>query len=769
VELLIALFSGFVAAALAPWLHRLLGERMAYLAALVPLGVTLYFGQRLGTPGAEQATAARYDWVPELGLSLSLYLDGLSLLFVLLIAGVGALVLLYSRAYMAGRPDFGVFFAYMLGFMASMIGLVLAGNLLTLYVFWELTTLASFILIGFEHERQEARRAALQSLLVTAVGGLAMLAGLILLGIAGGSFEVAQLLSRGDAVREHSLYPAILALILIGAFTKSAQFPFHFWLPNAMEAPTPVSTYLHSATMVKAGVYLLARLLPVLGETVEWHVTVTTVGATTMFVGALMAYWHHELKAVLAYLTINVLGTLVMLLGLGTRLAVKAALVYILAHGLYKGALFLMAGAVHHQTHTLDVRRLGGLWRRMPVTFGAALLAALSMAGLIPLFGFVSKELYLEAVWKAPSAAAALTAVSVAASMLLVAGAGIVGLLPFVGPPAEPARGAREAGFLLLFSPVLLAVAGVAAGLYPQVLATPLVERGLGSVLREPASVKLALWHGLTVPLGLSAAALLAGAALYVVRGPALRWTSALAPLKHWGPEAWYERSLGALQWAAAKQTRLLQSGYLRLYVLTVLAATVGLVGAMLVRMGLPRLAQPSINVRFSEGVAAVLIVVAALATVRSRGRYRAVAALGVVGFSMSWMFALFGAPDLAMTQIAVETLTVLLFVLAFRGLPEFKDLSPAGTRIRDALLAGCAGAMMTLLVLLVIEPPGPSPVSEYYAQHSYTLAHGRNVVNTILVDFRALDTLGEVTVLATAALGVYALLRLVLREGRAR
>ncbi|MDQ3331261.1 MAG: hypothetical protein M3552_11505, partial [Planctomycetota bacterium] len=438
-DLLVAVLAPLAVAPLMPLVRRFAGRHVGDVAAAIPLAITVYFARYVGTLGDGQSVAFRRAWVPEIGLSLSLRLDGLSLLFVLLISGIGALVCVYAGGYLAGNRRLGSFFGSLLAFMTAMLGIVLAENLLTLYVFWEFTTLTSFLLISFEHERQAARAAAMQALLTTAAGGLCLLAGVILLGLIGGSFEITELIERGDAVRAHRLYPAAVILILLGAFTKSAQFPFHYWLPNAMAAPTPVSAYLHSATMVKAGVYLLARLSPLLGGTDLWTVTVTGVGAVTMVVGTVLAFTSYDMKGILAYLTINVLGTLTMLIGLGTELAAEAAMIYLLAHALYKGALFLVTGAVDHAAHSRDLRELSGLRHRMPLTALIAALAALSMAGVVPFFGFLAKESYLHAVVEAPRMWPLLTFAAVVASVLVVAGAGLVAVAPFFGTLSEKA------------------------------------------------------------------------------------------------------------------------------------------------------------------------------------------------------------------------------------------------------------------------------------------------------------------------------------------
>ena len=759
-SLLLIVISGFLLALIAPGMYRVAGERSAYLITLLPAAIVGYLAFHLGSLGGDEAIR-RYqlDWIPEIGLRLSLTLDGLSYFFALLIAGIGVLVCFYTRAYLAGHEHFGLFYSYLLVFMASMLGVVLASNILSLYLFWELTTVSSFLLIGFEHQKESARAAALQSLLTTALGGLSMLAGFVLLGIVGGSFEIPELISRAASIREHRLYPAIVVLIALGAFAKSAQFPFHYWLPNAMEAPTPVSAYLHSATMVKAGVYLLARLLPVLGGTSLWSGLLGTIGAVTMVLGAWLAYFEHDLKRVLAYLTINVLGTLVMLLGIGTALAVKAAVVYLAAHAFYKGALFLMAGIVDHETGRRDIRQLRGLWRPMPITAAIAILAALSMAGFIPLFGFIAKESLMEALWADGPAGGALVVATVASSSLLVAGAGLVGLQPFWGRTSEPGD-LHRASVRLWLSPAVLAGAGLLVGLLPQRLAQPVLEPAAAVVSGEVESLDLALWHGFTPALVLSVTAILMGLMLYAVRGRLLYAADRAARLRISADDV-YDGIVAAINKLAVWQTAVLQSGHLRRYTLTIVAVLVVLVAPLLPGLEWQVRDSRDVGIRFHEALVSLLIVVAAVVVIRSESRFRAIAALGIIGFSVAWLFNAFGAPDLAMTQLVVESLTVLLFVFAFYHLAPFTQLSSRAVHVRDFLVALAAGVTVGLLLLLVSNMPHETPISEFYGQASYLQAHGRNVVNVILVDFRAFDTLGEGTVLATAAIGVLAVIKL--------
>jgi multicomponent Na+:H+ antiporter subunit A len=762
----VATLSGFALALAAPWLHRLARKASGWILALLPLALTLYFGmfhQQLGDNGV---TIISYPWVPSLGVGLSFYVDGLSLLFAVLISGVGALVIIYAGGYLDGHPQLDRFYTLTLIFMASMLGLVLAGNVITMFVFWELTSLSSYLLIGFDHHRAAARAAALQALLVTGAGGLALLAGMLLLGQVGGSLELAELLAQGDVIRAHPLYLPILLLVLAGAFTKSAQVPFHFWLPNAMEAPTPVSTYLHSATMVKAGVYLLARLSSVLGATDAWHYLVTLAGATTMVAGAFFALWQTDLKRILAYSTLSALGALVLLIGLDTVLSIKAGIVFLVAHALYKGALFQVAGTVDHETGTRDVAQLRGLARAMPITATAAGLSALSMAGLPPLLGFINKELLYEAKMQAPRAAAVITGAGVAANIMLVAVAGIVGIRPFIGRLTATPKKPHEAPLALWLGPLVLASLGLAIGLFPEAVATLFLSPAVSAVRAEPTVVDLALWHGVNPVLILSAFTIAVGVAVYLGsdalrRAASMLGTAGFGVIARWGPERWYELSLKGLNLVARTQTRLLQSGYLRFYLMIIIATTVGLAGYTLFDLG--ELSWPAnvLDVRPYEAMFAALILLAALLAVLSPSRLAAVAALGVVGYGTAVIYLLFGAPDLAMTQFALETLTVILFVLVLYRLPRFAALSSRGTHIRDAIVALAAGGLMTVLVLAVTSIPLQSRLAPYFAANSVELAHGRNLVNVILVDFRGLDTLGEITVLAVAAVGVYALLKL--------
>ncbi|WP_111413255.1 putative monovalent cation/H+ antiporter subunit A [Billgrantia lactosivorans] len=754
----LAVLGGFVMAGMAPLLHRWFGERTPLVMALLPAALAVWLLARWPAIAAGEVLLLEWAWVPGLDITLSFYLDGLAWLFAMLITVIGSLVLVYTGDYLRGHRDLPRFLVVLTAFMMSMLGLVLADNLVTLFVFWELTSITSFLLIGFNHGDLSARRAAQQGLYVTAGGGLALLAGFVMLAMAGGSWSLAELTARGDALRDHALYLPLLACLLVGAFTKSAQFPFHFWLPSAMAAPTPVSAYLHSATMVKAGVYLLARLHPALGGTDAWTLSLSLVGAFTMLTGAFLAIHHTNIKKLLAYSTVMALGTLTMLLGLGTPGALVAFVAFLLAHSLYKGALFMVAGILDHETGTKDVTHMGGLRRVMPRTAMVAAVAALSLAGMPPLLGFVGKELMLESALGAEHYRLPVVVLAFVASFLTLAVAAIVALRPFFGTLRRTPRTPHEAPPGMLAGPALLAALSLLLGLAPGrlddlVMAT---VAGLGAVDHE---VHLSLWHGINLPLLLSLASLVLGLAVWH-RWDRLRARLArLRPLMARGPEAGYEALMAGMVAGAEWQTRMLQNGHIRNYLVVTLLTLLGLVGHALFFRHAPSLDVP-VEAYLHEAVVAGLMVAGAVAACVMRSRLAAVAAVGIMGFSIALVFVLFSAPDLAITQLLVETLTVILLVLVLFRLPRFATLSTPTERARDVVVAGLSGLMITLLMLSVLAGERLPRISDYLIANSQPQGHGHNIVNVILVDFRALDTLGEMFVLALAAIGVLAMLR---------
>ena len=727
----------------------------ASLALLLPLAPAIF------ASGAVQL--AGWRWLPDLGLNLTFRLDGLALLFCLLITGIGLLVILYARYYLSERDDLCRLYALLLAFMGAMLGVVLSDNLLLLLVFWELTSLCSFLLVGYWGQRVDARQGARLALTITAGGGLALLAGLLLLGHIVGSFELSTVLAAGDQVRSHPLYPATLVLILLGVFTKSAQFPFHFWLPQAMAAPTPVSAYLHSATMVKAGVFLLARLYPALSGTDLWLILVGGVGLLTLLFGAFTALFQHDLKGLLAYSTISHLGLITLLFGLETPLATVAGVFHIINHAVFKASLFMAAGIIDHETGSRDMRKVNGLFRYMPQTAVLAMVAASAMAGVPLLNGFLSKEMFFgEAVHFAgmgdtgllwPVIATIAGMFSVAYSVRFIHDVFFNGEpidLPHM-PPHEPPRYMRVPVEILVALCLLV-------GIVPAYTVGPLLAVAAASVVMGPLpSYSLAIWHGFNLPLLMSALAFVGGILIYIQR----RWLFWLYD-RYAGPNGKILFDHG-LRWGIALAGRVtagLESGSLQHYLAL-------LIGAALVAGGLgfwggvwqgDRPIQPLDPL---SGLAALTLALAAALTVLRQGqRLTTLTLLGMVGLFVVLAFVRFSAPDLALTQLTVEVVTTILLLLALRYLPAHGTPEVGtGRRWRDGGLALMAGGGLAALAWGVLTRPPQTALADYFLATSLPEGGGANVVNVILVDFRGFDTLGEATVLAIAALGIVALL----------
>ena len=740
----------------------------SFLGAALPVAFHLLAFATLATflPAIEdgQVLIFHAEWIPSLGIGLTFLVDGLSLLFSLLISGVGVIIALYSARYLQGHHHRGRFFFYLCLFSFAMLGLVLAGNLITLFVFWELTTIASYLLVGFDHKSEKARRSALQALLVTGGGGLVLLAGFLLLGAAGGSLDLAELLMAGEAVKSHGLYLPILILVLVGAFTKSAQLPFHFWLPNAMAAPTPVSAYLHSATMVKGGVYLMARLHPVLSGTDEWTWALTLFGAATAIFASVLALKQTDLKLALAYTTLMALGTLTMFLGAEASVAIAAAVTFLLVHGLYKACLFLVVGAVDFATGSRDADRLSGLAKAMPLVAAAAFASGFSMAGFPPFLGFIGKELKYEGALAIASEPVLVVAVAVTANALMVAAAGIIALRPFIGKAngSNAPEIRRSVPWQLWSGPLVLAILGLAFGMAPSLIDESLIQPAVTAILGEPETVKLKLWHGVNLPLLLSIVTVLFGISLYLLRR---RLRAALARFEETVPlsaDRGWDRLLAGLVALAEWQTRLLQGGVLRHYMLTILA-TLGLAtGATLVVFDVFVLPADPPGLLFKEWVILGLMAAGAILAALTRSRLTAICGLSAVGVGVALVFLTFGAPDVAITQLLVETLTVVLVAAAMLRLPRFALHSPSKRSWQALRLgaAGLVGVVTSATLLAVLDLPLDRRLSDFFEQASVPEAFGRNIVNVILVDFRALDTFGEIAVVAVAAIAAYALIR---------
>ena len=702
-------------------------------------------------------------WLPQLGLSASFFLDGLGLLFAGMILGVGLLIILYARFYLSANDPMGQFYTYLLLFQGAMLGIVLSDNILLLLIFWELTSLSSFLLIGYWKHLPEGRQGALMALTVTGAGGLAMIGGMLILGNIVGSYNLTDILQAGDLIRASEWYLPALILILLGAFTKSAQFPFHFWLPHAMAAPTPVSAYLHSATMVKAGVFLMARMWPALAGTEAWFYIVTTTGLVTMVLGALIALFKDDLKALLAFSTVSHLGLLTMLLGFGTQAAAVAAVFHIINHLTFKAALFMTAGIVDHETHTRDIKRLGGLRHLMPITFLIGTVAALSMAG-IPLFnGFLSKEMMLEEAshtdwWGSPYAVPVMATIgallSVAYSLRFI-------FHVFLGPvrddyPHQP----HDPPFGMWAAPALLTVLVIVIGVAP-FLAEGVVTAAANAVTGADLQPHLKIWHGVTPALWMSIVAVVGGAILLSQHGLLDRvWIALPRP----EAKAIFDRLVTAIVAAARAITDLSHNGAISRYlaIFTVTSVVLGWIAYS--SSGLSAPTRGLLPVPPVVAVGWVMLIVATVSVVTMHHhRFRALVLIGIIGLSISAGFAYLSAPDLALTQISVETVTIMLLLLALHFMPKVTPKeSSVGLRLRDGVIAlGAGGGVAALAYAFLMRDI--ETISDYHLANSYEGGGGTNVVNVILVDFRGYDTFGEIIVLGIAGLVIYAMMRALL------
>jgi multicomponent Na+:H+ antiporter subunit A len=761
----------FAAAALAPLVHRIARPFAGWVLALVPAGLFLVLLRLVEPVIAEGAISARIGWVPALDLDLSFLVDGLSLTFALTITGIGTLIVLYSGAYLKGHPHLGRFFAFLLAFMGAMLGLVLSDNLLALFMFWELTSVTSFLLIGFDHTRQAARRGAIQALVITNIGGMALLVGAITVYQLTGAWDMSAL---GDEVRTSGLYGLVLLAFLLAAFTKSAQVPFHFWLPNAMEAPTPVSAFLHSATMVQGGVYLLARTTPWLGGTQAWTLILICLGGATLLWGAIGAIRQTDLKQMLAQTTIASLGLSVLLLGLGTQAAISAMLLYFVAHALYKAGLFMVTGAVDHEAGTRDITVLGGLGDSMPVTFIAAALATLAMIGLPLTLGYFAKEeMYLGLLsWQWPDIAT--LAVLVLGNAMLAGVAMLILIRPFLGPVLPTPKTPHEAPIAMLAGPIVLGAASIVASVMPDWLGHTLLAPGTLAVLGEAVSSHLSLAINPASPiLWLSVATWALGYLVYrqaaAMRTLARRFEVALG----WTADTAFDGAMFGLIRFSGAVTRLLHHGRLEIYLVTVFAMlALALIVPLLMLDGyavlLPnadlgnwsaKLSWPDLQ-PYEWGVVA-LALLGLVAVLFATNRLIAIVALGIQGTAVALIFLLFGAPDLAFTQFMVEILSVVILALVMtrlqldeRDYRQFEDLA------RDGTLALVCGTGVSLFLMVVLSGAFDTRLSDLFAATSVPIAHGHNIVNVILVDYRGLDTLGEISVVMGAGIAIMALLR---------
>ncbi|UFN47925.1 DUF4040 domain-containing protein [Roseomonas sp. OT10] len=750
-----------VLAALVAWpVTRVVNRKAGWALALLPAILFLNLLNLSRYTAAGEVVERRIPWVPSLGVGLDLRLDGFSMLFALLITGIGALVVVYAGAYLKEKPwrTRARFYTLILLFMGAMLGAVLSDNLIALFVFWELTSLLSFLLIGFEGGSPTARRSASQSLLVTAGGGLALLAGILMLGAQFGTYSLAEITTHAGDLAPGGISGWVVLFVLLGAFTKSAQYPFYFWLPNAMQAPTPASAYLHSATMVKLGIYLLARFEPVLGEAPYFRTALVTVGAITMIVAGVQVLRAFSFKAVLAYSTIASLGILVMLVGLDGETTLVAMVGFIVAHALYKAALFFCAGTVIHATGHGDLRAMGGLARFLPLTAAAATLASLSMAGLPPFLGFISKEFLFEAQLESSWDALPL-AIAVLVNAVMVGVAGVVSLRPFFMARSRTTEVHHGETAGLLLGPLLLSLLGLLFALSPEWLSSIVLEPAVLALQGRWTPVDISLWHGLTPMLALSGVVVLVGALILAFWTPLHRLMARFRPLDRFAGERGYEQGMALLQAMAEGTARAVRRADLRGDLSVLLWSVLALLAAGVAAGGI----QLAPFAGFRPEVAGVLAIgmAGAVMATRSRSLLGALIAVGLVGFASALVFLLDGAPDLALTQFAVEALLVVLLAAVLLRLPLASPATrDAAARRRDLLLSAGFGAVVFLALQSMLAQPADQRLSDFYAAASYPLAFGRNVVNVILVDFRALDTMGETSVVGLAAVVVWALLR---------
>ena len=772
VYLLLLPFAGSLLAALMPTHAR---TAAAGWAALVSLAALVWVALLFPTLQTGQVLHEEYRWIPSAGINFSVRMDGFAWMFAMLVTGIGLLVALYARYYMSKNDPVPRFFSFFLAFMGAMLGVVLSGNVVQLVFFWELTSLFSFMLIGYWYHRKDARRGARLALTVTGAGGLAMLAGMLMLGHIAGSYQLDVILGAGERIRAHPLYTPMLVLVLLGAFTKSAQFPFHFWLPRAMAAPTPVSAYLHSATMVKAGVFLLARLWPALSGTEQWFWLVGGAGVVTLVLGAYFAMFQNDLKGLLAYSTISHLGLITLLLGLNRDLAAVAAVFHIMNHATFKASLFMAAGIIDHETGTRDMRRLSGLWKAMPITGTLAFVASAAMAGVPLMNGFLSKEMFFAETVDLSSTPLLDYGLPVAATV-----AGIFAVVyslrfsvgVFLGPPArrlplephEPVRWMRVPIEIL----VLLCIV---VGIFPQWSIGPALDVAARPVVggaMPPFS--LAIWHGFNKPLVMSLIALGGGIALYLLlRRGVVAGRFKHAPLLGLNGQRLFESTLYGLDRASRWALAVLSTYRLQPQMLLMVLAAIVFASVALWAGGISWGDRPRVPGNLEFALLWVLGCVAALAAANQAKFHRlaALILLGAVGLAVSLTFLWFSAPDLALTQLTVEVVTTVLFLLGLRWLPkrrpeeaEHLGLRVRARRARDLVVSLVAGGGMAVLAYAMMTRPAPQSISPFFIDRSLPEGGGTNVVNVMLVDFRAFDTMGEITVLGIVGLTVYALLR---------
>lgn len=739
----------------------------------IPFVIFLYFIQFIGT--SFTPIRQTYAWIPSLSINFDFYLDGLSLLFVLLISGIGALVVLYSIYYLDKTERLGHFYVYLLLFMVGMLGVVLSDNVFVMYIFWELTSISSFLLIGYWHFNERSRYGALKSMLITIFGGLSMFGGFILLSVVTDTTSIQAMIEQKSVILNSPYLPLILGFILLGAFTKSAQFPFHIWLPDAMEAPTPVSAYLHSATMVKAGIFLVARFSPIFASYEWFFIIVSIAGIVTLCWASYMAVKQTDLKAILAYSTISQLGMIMAMLGFGTKVAVFAAVFHILNHATFKGSLFMVAGIIDHETGTRDIRKLGGLLTFMPITATLALFGTFSMAGVpLPfLNGFYSKELFFESSLHLNETVSAFANflvdiipwLAVFGSIFTFAYSMYFFFGVFAGRKKEKQlpKKPHEAPIGMLLSPIILVGLVIFIGLFPNLVTSTFLTHTAEAISGVSYEGHIAYWHGWNFPPFLMSLIVVAVGTLLVLTRK--KWSGAYRFLPgKLSLNKTYDTIIDKLDVYSNQVTGFYMNGSLRLYVAIILSVTavvtltfMGVTGGLTFGIDNPA------DITAIEISVVTIMAIAALATIFAKNNIAAILVLGVVGYGVSILFVIYRAPDLALTQLVIETVTVALFLLCFFHLPKMKVIKESGkTKLINACIALGFGTMLTLIGISASSSGDWfESIAAYFIKTSHKLGGGDNVVNVILVDMRGLDTMFEITVLGIAALAIFGLIKI--------
>lgn len=741
-------------------------KQFSLIASALPIALFLYFVSFIQPITAGKVIHSFTSWVPTLGIHLDFRLDNLALLFTLLITGIGSIVFLYTSQYLKGHPKLERFYIFLTLFMGAMIGLVTSNNILTLFIFWELTSISSFFLISFNNTEASSRKSAIIALTITGLGGLTLLAFGVLAGNITGTYSISEMLLAPEILVNHKYAGYLLVFLFLAAFTKSAQFPFHFWLPGAMKAPTPVSTYLHSATMVKAGIYLLLRFTPHFQEHPYFFQTLLVVGGITMLYAAWNTLFKTDLKGILAYSTIGALGIIVFLIGIGSTAAMTAAIVFILVHALYKASLFLVTGTIDYQMGTRDITKLGGLQKVLFPLAIAGIVTALSSAGFPPTIGFLGKDLVYEATLFSSANATLLTTLAVVTNVFMVYAGFIVGIKPFTGKlDATLTLPSEKTPVILWVMPLLLSVLSLFFGVFPSVVQGLFTNHIVPSLMHE-SSPHLALWHGLNTILLLSGVTIVAGLILFLVWKPNAKKEGFFERIERFSPKEialWFYQQFAAFSYYL---TRHVQHGYLRRYVMVILSVLTLLLGTHIVLNPRVFIALEDVKtLRISDIVVLFLMLASVVFTVFTSSRLTAIIGMSVLGYTMCFIYIFYGAPDLAMTQFAIDTLTVILFVLVVYRLPKYLDMSNPMKKVRDGIVATSFGTFLAFTIIEVMRETPTKATTEFFAENSYLLAKGKNVVNVILVDFRGFDTMIEITVLSIAAIGVFGLLKLYLKK----